>query len=102
MAHHELLLELMQPEVVVHEEVVVILVLGKNHGVRFDPGIQGSIAPYIHGVQSARDVGVLLEDRLAKDYVDEGYDWYCYSSCHGCQNRSQNRSSLGAGSAHCP
>ena len=119
MAHHELLLELTQPEVVAHEEIVVIsaLVLGKNHGVRCASGIQGSIAPYIHSVHKARDdevlpeilpedsevfLEILPEDHLAKDYVDEGYDWYCYRSCHGCQNRSQNRSSLGAGSAHCP
>ena len=108
MAHHELLLELTQPVVVAHEEIVVIsaLVLGKNHGVRCASGIQGSIAPYIHSVHKAQDDEVLLEilpeDHLAKECIFEGYDWYCYRSCHGCQNRSQNRSSLGAGSAHCP
>ena len=93
---HELLLELTQPVVVAHEEIGVIsaLVLGKNHGVRCASGIQESTAPYIHSVHKAQDdedtLPYVLDGHLAKEYVDEGYDWYCCCcSCHGCQNRSQ-------------
>ena len=58
MAHQELPLELVSPEVVVHEDdvVVLVLVLDKNHGVRFAPGTQRSVAPYIQSVRNLKDL----------------------------------------------
>ena len=59
--------------------VVLVLVHGKNHGVRFGPGTQGSVAPYIHCVHNAElnDILVVVPSPLLQEHVVDGND-SCY------------------------